>query len=110
MGFPVKERHPVDLHNLIARVIRPHLEGLERCAECDRIPKKSGVVWKSLYAGRRCAATAVIEATGGNYAVAQALLPHKSMTTTLNVYKKAITSEAFRSGMKLLQEAATTKK
>ena len=27
------------------------------------------------------------------------------MTTTLNVYKKAITPEAFRTGMKLLQEA-----
>lgn len=108
--FPSRNDTPVDLHNLIARVIRPHVEGVERCAECDRIPKKSGVAWKSLYAGRRCAATAVIEATGGNYAVAQALLRHKSMTTTLNVYKKAITPEAFRTGMKLLQEAATMKK
>lgn len=108
--FPSRNDTPVDLHNLIARVIRPHVEGVERCAECDRIPKKSGVAWKSLYAGRRCAATAVIEATGGNYAVAQALLRHKSMTTTLNVYKKAITPEAFRTGMKLLQEAATTRK
>jgi integrase len=108
--FPSRNDTPVDLHNLIARVIRPHVEGVERCAECDRTPKTSGVAWKSLDAGRRCAATAVIEATGGNYAVAQALLRHKSMTTTLNVYKKAITSEAFRTGMKLLQEAATTKK
>jgi integrase len=108
--FPSRNDTPVDLHNLIARVIRPHVEGVGRCAECNRIPKKSGACWKSLYAGRRCAATAVIEATGGNYAVAQALLRHKSMTTTLNVYKKAITPEAFRTGMKLLQEAATTKK
>jgi integrase len=108
--FPSRNETPADLHNLIARVIRPHVEGVERCAECDRIPKESGVAWKSLYAGRRCAATAVIEATGGNYAVAQALLLHKSMTTTLNVYKKAITPEAFRTGMKLLQEAATMKK
>jgi integrase len=108
--FPSRNETPVDLHNLIARVIRPHVEGVERCAECDRIPKKSGVAWKSLYAGRRCAATAVIEATGGNYAVAQALLRHKSMTTALNVYSKAITPEAFRTGMKLLQEAATMKK
>jgi integrase len=108
--FPSRNDTPVDLHNLIARVIRPHVEGVERCVECDRLPSKSGVAWKSLYAGRRCAATAVIEATGGNYAVAQALLRHKSMTTTLNVYKKAITPEAFRTGMKLLQEAATVKK
>jgi hypothetical protein len=44
-----------------------------------------------------------IEATNGNYAVAQALLRHKSMTTTLTVYKKQITPDAFRAGMKLLQ-------
>ena len=62
-----------------------------------------------LYAGRRCAATAVIEATVGNYAIAQALLRHKSMTTTLNVYKKAITPEAFRSGMKLLEQSIEKK-
>lgn len=107
--FPSRNDTPVDLHNLIARVIRPHIEGVERCVECDRVPKKTKVEWKGLYAGRRGACTAVIEATGGNYAVAQALLRHKSMATTLNVYKKAITPEAFRSGMKLLEAAATKK-
>ena len=75
--FPSRNNPPVDLHNLIARVIRPHVEGVERCVECDRIPKKSGAVIKGLYAGRRGACTAVIEATGGNYAIAQALLRHK---------------------------------
>jgi integrase len=107
--FPSRNDTPVDLHNLIARVIRPHVEGVERCVECDRVPKKTKVEWKGLYAGRRGACTAVIEATGGNYAVAQALLRHKSMATTVNVYKKAITPEAFRSGMKLLEAAATKK-
>jgi integrase len=77
------------------------------CEVCDKVPKKSGVEWKTLYAGRRGACTAVIESTNGNYAVAQALLRHKSMTTTLNVYKKAITPEAFKKGMKLLEAAAT---
>jgi integrase len=103
--FPSRNDTPVDLHNLVARVMRPHVEGVERCWECDRVPKTSGVAWKSLYAGRRGACTAVIEATGGNYAIAQALLRHKSMTTTLNVYKKAITPDAFRSGMKLLERS-----
>jgi integrase len=106
----IGEDVPADLHNLIARVIKPHVEGKDKCERCDLIPKKSGAEWKTLYAGRRGACTAVIENTGGNYAVAQALLRHKSMTTTLNVYKKAITPEAFKSGMKMLEAAATNGK
>jgi integrase len=111
-GYVFESRNgtPVDLHNLIARVIKPHVEGKSICESCDKVPKKSGVEWKTLYAGRRGACTAVIESTNGNYAVAQALLRHKSMTTTLNVYKKAITPEAFRNGMKLLEAAATNGK
>jgi integrase len=78
--------HLHDLGNIIGRIIRPTV-------------KAAGLQWKGLYAGRRGACTNTIEATGGNYAVAQALLRHKSMTTTLNVYKKAITAEAFRAGL-----------
>jgi integrase len=105
--FPSRNNTPADLHNYIARIIKPHVEGKTYCERCDKTPKKSGVEWKTLYAGRRGACTAVIENTGGNYAVAQALLRHKSMTTTLGVYKKAITPEAFKSGMKLLEAAAS---
>jgi len=47
----------------------------------------------------------VVEATNGNYAVAQALLRHKKMTTTLNVYKKQITPDAFKAGMNLFQKS-----
>jgi len=54
------------------------------------------IVADPLYAGRRGTCTLIIEATGGNYTVAQALLRHKSMTTTLNLYKKQITPEAFQ--------------
>ena len=54
-----------------------------------------------LYTGRRGACTAVVEATGGNYVVAQALLGHNSMTTTLNVDKQRITPKAFKDGMKV---------
>ncbi|MGB7603477.1 MAG: site-specific integrase [Candidatus Sulfotelmatobacter sp.] len=93
-----------DLPNLINRVIIPHVEGLNKCWTCEKTPKKSDVKWVGLYAGRRGACTAVVEATNGNYAVAQALLRHKTMTTTLNVYKKAITQGAFQAGMKQLEK------
>jgi integrase len=104
--FPSQNDTPVDLHNLAARVIVPHIEGSD-CIRCETRPEKSAVTWKGLYAGRRGACTLTIEATGGNYAVAQALLRHKSMTTTLNVYKKQITPEAFKNGLKAL--AAVTR-
>jgi len=57
---------------------KPHVMGEKECDRCERVPKASGVTWKGLYASRRGACT-VIEATGGNYAVAQALLRHKTM-------------------------------
>ena len=103
-----------DLPNMLNRVIKPHVMGenspakttkLRQCDRCEKIPKTSGVKWAGLYAGRRGACTAVIEATGGNYAVAQALLRHKKMTTTLNVYKKQITPDAYKAGMKLFQKS-----
>ena len=62
-----------DLPNMINRVIKPHVIGEKECDRCEKTPKASGVTWKGLYAGRRGACTAVIEATNGNYAVAQAL-------------------------------------
>jgi integrase len=106
--FPSRNDTPIDLHNLVSRVIIPHVNGSGKCVRCDRVPKAlKNTRWKSLYAGRRCAATLAVEATNGNYAVAQALLRHKSMTTTLNVYKKQITPDAFKAGMKLLEAAAT---
>ena len=93
---------PIDLHNVIRRVIVPHIEGERACVLCDRVPKPAGV-WKTMYSGRRGDITITIEKTGGNYAVAQALAGHKHMTTTLNVYKKAITPEAFEAGMRQLE-------
>jgi hypothetical protein len=56
------------------------------------------------------ACTFAVEATGGNYAVAQALLRHKSMVTTLNIYKKAISTEAFKEGMLTVQQKALSAK
>lgn len=107
--FESKNGTPIDLHNMIARVIKPHVEGKTKCIPCDKTPKPSGVAWKSLYAGRRCAATAVIEANNGNLAIGQALLRHKSQITTATFYKKAVSPETLRNGMKMLEAAANGK-
>jgi len=112
--FPSEENTPVDLHNLVARVIRPHVEGSAyqvkgkavKCIRCGKVPKASGVQWKTVYAGRRCAATAVIEANNGNLAIGQALLRHKNQMTTATFYKKAITPQALVAGVKMLEAAA----
>ncbi len=88
--FPSVNNTPIDLHNLVARVIRPALDAKE-------------IVWKGMYAGRRGAGTAIIALTNGNAAVGQALLRHKNMSTTLTFYKKQIPAADLRAGMKLLE-------
>jgi integrase len=97
----------VDLPNMLNRVIKPHVIGKNECDRCEKTPSASGVTWKGLYAGRRGAITAIIEATGGNYAVAQALARHKTMDTTLRVYKKQITPQGFVTGMQTFQKSLT---
>jgi integrase len=82
---------PVDLHNLYRRVIAPTVRG-------------AGLTWKGLKAGRTGACTAIIERSNGNAALAQAVLGHKSMTTTLGIYKKAISPANLLAGMKALNE------
>ncbi|MGA8216648.1 MAG: site-specific integrase [Candidatus Sulfotelmatobacter sp.] len=94
-----------DLPNMINRVIKPHVLGGKECDRCEKTPKASKVTWKALYAGRRGAITAIIEATGGNFAVAQEIAGHKSMTTTLDVYKKRITPQGVLNGMKQFQKS-----
>jgi len=94
-----------DLPNMLNRVILPHVMGEKECVRCDKTPKPSNVEWKGLYAGRRGAITAIIEATNGNYAVGQAVARHKSMTTTLNVYKKQITKQGLLAGMAQFQKS-----
>ncbi len=94
-----------DLPNMLNRVIKPHVIGGRECDRCEKKPKASGVTWKGLYAGRRGAITAIIEATNGNYAVGQAVARHKSMTTTLNVYKKQITKQGLLMGMEQFQKS-----
>jgi integrase len=81
---------PVNLTALCKRVIRPAIE-------------KAKLPWKPLKAGRTGACTAIIEGSNGNAALAQAVLGHKSMTTTLNIYKKAISPANLLAGMKALK-------
>ena len=96
-----------DLPNMLNRIILPHVKGGKPCVRCNAVPKASTVKWKGLYAGRRGACTAIVEATNGNYAVAQAVLRHKTMDTTLRVYKKQITPQGLVAGMKLFQKSLT---
>ena len=48
-------------------------------------------IWKTLYSARKGAITAIIDLNDGDAAIGQRWARHKSMTTTLNVYSKAIT-------------------
>jgi integrase len=99
-----------DLPNMLNRVILPHVKGEKECVRCGKTPNPSTVEWKGMYAGRRGAITAIVEATNGNYAVAQAIARHKSMTTTLNVYKKQITRQGLLAGMKQFQKSLNVDK
>jgi integrase len=95
-----------DLHNLVGRVIKPHVIGGSECVRCEKQPKASGVTWAGLYAGRRGAVTMVMEATG-NVGVAQRLARHKTADTTLRVYNKGISEKGFQGGMELFQKSLT---
>lgn len=102
--FENRNGDPVDLHNLVNRVIIPHVNGGKECVICKKTLEGSGVTWTGLYSGRRGACTAIVDLTGGNYAVAQGMLRHKSMTTTLNIYKKSIVPASLKAGMKLFSQ------
>jgi len=81
---------PINLNSLCQKVIAPAV-------------RKAGLTWKPLKAGRTGACTAIIEGSNGNAALAQAVLGHKSMTTTLNIYKKPISPANLLAGMKALK-------
>jgi len=90
--FPNAKGKPVDLRSVIARTIVPTLE-------------EKKIEWKTLYAGRRGAATILTELTGDALA-AKELLRHKTIAVTQAKYVKAI-PEALMKGIKLLEAAAT---
>ena len=90
--FPNAKGKPVDLRSVIGRTIVPTLAA-----------KK--IEWKTLYAGRRGAATILTQLTGDALA-AKELLRHKNIAVTTDKYVKAI-PEALLKGIKLLEAAAT---
>jgi integrase len=87
---PHGESGVIDLRAFSTEVLRA------RCRE-------KGLNWKGLYAGRRGAATLLVELTG-NLVAAQELLRHKSIVTTGQFYKK-LTSTALSAGMSALEGA-----
>lgn len=80
---------PVDLHNLVARVIKPRL--------ADRKLK-----YKPLKAGRTGACTEIMEQTG-RMDLAQRILRHEDKTTTSRFYKKQLSNRAALEGIRRLQ-------
>jgi len=89
--FPNSKGKPRDLRTVISGRIRPTLE-------------RAGIEWKTLYAGRRGAATILTELTGDALA-AKELLRHKNIIVTQAKYVKAI-PEALMKGVRLLESAA----
>jgi integrase len=90
-----------DLHNLINRVIKPHVLGERECTRCKLIPKTSGVQWRGMYSARRGAITHAINVSG-NIALGQRLARHGSSATTSAFYHKAMPDSMFLDGMKRL--------
>jgi integrase len=90
--FPNRRGKPVDLRSVIGRTIVPTLTA-------------KNIEWKTLYSGRRGAATILTQLTGDALA-AKELLRHKNLAVTTDKYVKAI-PEALLKGIKLLEAAAT---
>jgi integrase len=89
--FPNGNNKPVDLRSVVERRIVPTL-------------KAKNIQWKTLYAGRRGAATILTQLTGDALA-AKELLRHKNLAVTTDKYVKPI-PEALLKGIKLLEAAA----
>jgi integrase len=90
--FPNRKGKPVDLRSIVSRTIVPTLTA-------------KNIEWKTLYAGRRGAATILTQLTGDALA-AKELLRHKNIAVTTDKYVKKI-PVALLSGIKLLEAAAT---
>ena len=89
--FPNQKGKPIDLRSVISRTIVPTLA-------------EKKIEWKTLYAGRRGAATILTQLTGDALA-AKELLRHKNLAVTTDKYVKAI-PEALLKGIKLLENAS----
>ena len=90
--FPNSRGTPIDLQSVVKRTIVPTLTA-------------ENIEWKTLYAGRRGAATILTQLTGDALA-AKELLRHKNISMTQLKYVKAI-PEALLKGIKLLEAVAS---
>jgi integrase len=93
--FPNRSGEPMQMEGFQKRVIKPVL-------------KKKKIAWHGLYAGRRAAATLLVQLTG-NAVAAQFVLRHKNLTTTTAFYVKPVQSAGV-DGMKLVEEALASRK
>ena len=92
--FQTRGGKPVSLRDVVQNRIRPVVEA-------------AGLQWKSLYAGRRTAATSLMQLTGTPEAAAQ-LLRHKTYNVTMAAYIKQ-NRTALENGIKALEAALKPK-
>lgn len=93
--FPNRSGKPLDMSSFSKRVIASVL-------------KAKGIEWHGLYAGRRSAATLLVQLTG-NAVAAQYVLRHKNLSTTTGFYVKPVQSAALE-GLKLVEDLLKQRK
>jgi len=92
---------PVNLVNMINRVIKPALKHEQSLALAEKNSHLAKTLtWKSLYSGRRGAAT--IAVNSGSPQLAQRLLRHENLATTLAFYAKTMPDRELQEGMNSL--------
>ena len=87
--FPNRSKEPMEMGGYCKRVIIPIL-------------KKKKITWHGLYAGRRSAATLLVQLTG-NAVASQYVLRHKNLATTTAFYVKPVQTAGV-GGMRLMEE------
>jgi integrase len=93
--FPNGFGRPLEMTGFAKRIIAPVL-------------RKRGIAWHGLYAGRRAAATLLVQLTG-NAVAAQYVLRHKNLATTTAFYVKPVQAAALE-GMKLVESALSNRR
>jgi integrase len=93
--FPNRSGNPMQMEGFQKRVIAPVL-------------KEKKIAWHGLYAGRRAAATLLVQLTG-NAVAAQFVLRHKNLSTTTAFYVKPVQTAA-EEGMRLVEATLANRK
>jgi hypothetical protein len=86
----------------------PDADGRIPEADYRSRPGNRKIAWHGLYAGRRAAATLLVQLTG-NAVAAQFVLRHKNLTTTTAFYVKPVQTAGLE-GMKLVEEKLASRK